>query len=164
MSGINQFYSLDSLFGFTHKDGAAILGFSQNHMGIFMANQNFDSVEAQASYGIGLQVGQQLLESGLEGLVPNAILAGLVDALEGNMPSVPVETLHKALREVHERADCSCIPPGSISGRRPKFLDENQKRDGVSTTESGLQFSVINQGDVLSHLAQTAYEFIIQGV
>ncbi len=23
-----------------------------NHMGIFMANQNFDSVEAQASYGI----------------------------------------------------------------------------------------------------------------
>lgn len=105
MSGINQFYSLDSLFGFTHKDGAAILGFSQNHMGVFMANQNFDSVEAQASYGIGLQVGQQLLESGLEGLVPNAILAGLVDALEGNMPSVPVETLHKALREIHERAD-----------------------------------------------------------
>lgn len=148
MSGINQFYSLDSLFGFTHKGEAAILGFSQNHMGIFMANQNFDSVEAQASYGIGLQVGQQLLESGLEGLVPNAILAGLVDALEGNMPSVPVETLHKALREVHERADAVRVSrQAALAEEGQKFLDENQKRDGVSTTESGLQFSVINQGD-----------------
>ncbi|MEQ4707460.1 peptidylprolyl isomerase [Providencia huaxiensis] len=113
-----------------------------------MANQNFDSVEAQASYGIGLQVGQQLLESGLEGLVPNAILAGLVDALEGNMPSVPVETLHKALREVHERADAVRVSrQAALAEEGQKFLDENQKRDGVSTTESGLQFSVINQGD-----------------
>lgn len=113
-----------------------------------MANQNFDSVEAQASYGIGLQVGQQLLESGLEGLVPNAILAGLVDALEGNMPSVPVETLHKALREIHERADAVRVErQAALAEEGQKFLDENQKRDGVSTTESGLQFSVVNQGD-----------------
>ena len=117
-------------------------------MGVFMANQNFDSVEAQASYGIGLQVGQQLLESGLEGLVPNAILAGLVDALEGNMPSVPVETLHKALREVHERADAVRVArQAALAEEGQQFLDENQKREGVSTTESGLQFSVINQGD-----------------
>ncbi|HEM8305784.1 MULTISPECIES: peptidylprolyl isomerase [Providencia] len=113
-----------------------------------MANQNFDSVEAQASYGIGLQVGQQLLESGLEGLVPNAILAGLVDALEGNMPSVPVETLHKALREVHERADAVRVArQAALAEEGQQFLDENQKREGVSTTESGLQFSVISQGD-----------------
>lgn len=117
-------------------------------MGVFMANQNFDSVEAQASYGIGLQVGQQLLESGLEGLVPNAILAGLVDALEGNMPSVPVETLHKALREVHERADAVRVArQAALAEEGQQFLDENQKREGVSTTESGLQFSVISQGD-----------------
>ena len=70
-----------------------------------MSNQTFDSIEAQASYGIGLQIGQQLLESGLEGLEPEAILAGLTDAMEGNMPSVPVEALHNALREIHERAD-----------------------------------------------------------
>ena len=117
-------------------------------MGVFMANLNFDSVEAQASYGIGLQVGQQLLESGLEGLVPNAILAGLVDALEGNMPSVPVETLHKALREVHERADAVRVArQAALAEEGQQFLDENQKREGVSTTESGLQFSVISQGD-----------------
>ena len=117
-------------------------------MGILMANQNFDSVEAQASYGIGLQIGQQLLESGLEGLVPEAILAGLTDSLEGNMPSVPVEALHKALREMHERADVVRQENQKVmAAEGQKFLDENQKKDGVSTTESGLQFSVINQGE-----------------
>lgn len=32
-----------------------------------MTTPTFDTIEAQASYGIGLQVGQQLSESGLEG-------------------------------------------------------------------------------------------------
>ncbi|VCZ70430.1 FKBP-type 22 kDa peptidyl-prolyl cis-trans isomerase [Klebsiella pneumoniae] len=32
-----------------------------------MATPTFDTIEAQASYGIGLQVGQQLSESGLQG-------------------------------------------------------------------------------------------------
>ncbi|PJC87068.1 peptidylprolyl isomerase, partial [Enterococcus faecalis] len=35
-----------------------------------MTTPTFDTIEAQASYGIGLQVGQQLSESGLEGLLP----------------------------------------------------------------------------------------------
>ena len=48
-----------------------------------MANPTFDTIEAQASYGIGLQVGQQLSESGLEGLLPEALVAGIADALEG---------------------------------------------------------------------------------
>lgn len=52
--------------GLPIREGLLSLVFIKNHTGIFMANQNFDSVEAQASYGIGLQVGQQLLESGLE--------------------------------------------------------------------------------------------------
>ena len=45
-----------------------------------MTTPSFDSVESQASYGIGLQVGQQLQESGLQGLQPEALLAGLRDA------------------------------------------------------------------------------------
>ncbi len=65
----------------------------------------FDTIEAQASYGIGLQVGQQLSESGLQGLLPEALVAGIADALEGNQPQVPVEAVHRALREIHERAD-----------------------------------------------------------
>lgn len=48
-----------------------------------MATPTFDTIEAQTSYGIGLQVGQQLSESGLQGLLPEALVAGIADALEG---------------------------------------------------------------------------------
>lgn len=113
-----------------------------------MATVSFDSVESQASYGIGLQVGQQLQESGLEGLDPQALLAGLRDALEGNAPAVPVDVVHRALREVHERADAVRLErQKALAADGEKFLDANRQKEGVSSTESGLQFRVLTQGD-----------------
>ncbi|HEY3589584.1 MAG TPA: FKBP-type peptidyl-prolyl cis-trans isomerase [Buttiauxella sp.] len=112
-----------------------------------MTTPSFDSVEAQASYGIGLQVGQQLSESGLQGLLPEALVAGLRDALEGNAPAVPVDVVHRALREVHERADAvrqERQKEMAVEGQ--KYLQENSNKEGVSSTESGLQFRVLTQG------------------
>ncbi|EKK7714938.1 FKBP-type peptidyl-prolyl cis-trans isomerase [Cronobacter dublinensis] len=113
-----------------------------------MTTPSFDTIEAQASYGIGLQVGQQLRESGLQGLLPEALVAGLRDALEGNQPAVPVDVVHRALREIHERADAvrrDRQQEMAVEGQ--KYLDENRERDGVNSTESGLQFRVLTQGE-----------------
>lgn len=41
-----------------------------------MATPTFDTIEAQASYGIGLQVGQQLSESGLQGAAAGSVGGG----------------------------------------------------------------------------------------
>ncbi|ANI30715.1 peptidylprolyl isomerase [Yersinia entomophaga] len=113
-----------------------------------MTTPSFDSVEAQASYGIGLQIGQQLQESGLQDLQPEALLAGLRDAMEGNTPTVPVDVVHRALREVHERADAVRLErQQALVVEGANFLEENAKRDEVTTTESGLQFSVLQQGE-----------------
>lgn len=113
-----------------------------------MTTPSFDSIEAQASYGIGLQVGQQLRESGLEGLLPEALVAGLRDALEGNSPAVPVDVVHRALREIHERADAVRRERQKVQAvEGEKFLEENAKREGVNSTETGLQFRVITQGE-----------------
>lgn len=113
-----------------------------------MTPPSFDSVEAQASYGIGLQIGQQLQESGLTGLLPTALLAGLCDAMEGNTPAVPVDVIHRALQEVHEKADKVRIErQQDLVKEGKKFLEDNAKRDGVTTTESGLQFSVLQAGN-----------------
>ncbi len=112
-----------------------------------MTTPSFDSVEAQASYGIGLQVGQQLRESGLEGLQPEALVAGLRDALEGNSPAVPVDVVHRALREIHERADAvRSERQKEMAVEGQKYLDENAGKEGVNSTESGLQFKVLTQG------------------
>lgn len=113
-----------------------------------MSPPSFDSIEAQASYGIGLQVGQQLNESGLEGLQPEALLAGLRDAMEGNAPAVPVEAVHRALREIHERADAvRREQQKGLAEAGQKFLEENAKNDDVTVTESGLQFKVLEKGE-----------------
>ncbi|PCQ32998.1 peptidylprolyl isomerase [Proteus mirabilis] len=113
-----------------------------------MSKPSFDSIESQASYGIGLQVGQQLTESGLQGLEPAALLAGLTDALEGNTPSVPVETLHNALRTMHERAEAVRQERQAALAEAGKvFLTENVKKEGVQVTESGLQYKVLKAGD-----------------
>jgi len=113
-----------------------------------MTTPSFDSIESQASYGIGLQVGQQLRESGLQGLLPEALVAGLRDALEGNQPAVPVDVVHRALREIHERADAVRRErQQAMAADGQKYLDENREREGVNSTESGLQFRVITQGE-----------------
>ncbi|EGA8539083.1 FKBP-type peptidyl-prolyl cis-trans isomerase [Escherichia coli] len=125
-----------------------------------MTTPTFDTIEAQASYGIGLQVGQQLSESGLEGLLPEALVAGIADALEGKHPAVPVDVVHRALREIHERADAvrrqrfqAMAAEGvkyleeNAKKEGVKYLEENAKKEGVNSTESGLQFRVINQGE-----------------
>ncbi len=112
-----------------------------------MATPTFDTIEAQASYGIGLQVGQQLSESGLEGLLPEALVAGIADALEGKHPAVPVDVVHRALREIHERADAVRRERfKAMAAEGVKYLEENREKDGVNSTESGLQFRVLTQG------------------
>lgn len=83
-----------------------------------MATPTFDTIEAQASYGIGLQVGQQLSESGLEGLLPEALVAGIADALEGKHPAVPVDVcIVRCVKFMSVRTRCVV----SVSKRwRPK--------------------------------------------
>ncbi|EDD7093488.1 peptidylprolyl isomerase [Salmonella enterica subsp. enterica serovar Enteritidis] len=112
--------------------------------GKIMATPTFDTIEAQASYGIGLQVGQQLSESGLEGLLPEALVAGIADALEGKHPAVPVDVVHRALREIHERADAVRRERfKAMAAEGVKYLEENREKDGVNSTE----FRVLTQGE-----------------
>ncbi|BFT31510.1 FKBP-type peptidyl-prolyl cis-trans isomerase [Alteromonas sp. D210916BOD_24] len=108
----------------------------------------FNTVETQASYGIGFQMGQQLQSNPFDGLAIDAVVAGLKDAFSGQAPQVDNDTLRDAFGEIHKRmqavkeeASKAVIEEGT------KYLEENAKRDEVTVTESGLQFEVIAEGD-----------------
>ena len=77
-----------------------------------------------------LAAGQQLSESGLEGLLPEALVAGIADALEGKHPVVPVDVVHRALCEIHERADAARRHVSAMAAEGVKH-QETHKKEGV---------------------------------
>jgi len=108
----------------------------------------FNTVETQASYGIGFQMGQQLQSNPFEGLAIDAVVAGLKDAFSGSAPQIDNDTLRDAFGEIHNRmqaekeeASKAVIEEGNV------FLADNAKRDEVNVTESGLQYEVLAEGD-----------------
>lgn len=113
-----------------------------------MTNVKFETVETQASYGIGLELGHQLKGGGLKDfLVPEAILAGIVDALAENAPAIEINLIHNALRELQERTESVRQDIAKqTSDRGQQFLMQNKQRPEVTTTASGLQYQVINMG------------------
>lgn len=107
-----------------------------------------DSIESKASYAIGLQIGQQLKDSGLKDLEISALQRGLEDVLTEKQPVLSLDVLHDALRQVHERAmeqkkkDVEKIAQAGI-----EFLKENLTKNGVKSTESGLQYTILHEGN-----------------
>ncbi|MAO28654.1 MAG: peptidylprolyl isomerase [Alteromonas sp.] len=108
----------------------------------------FNTVETQASYGIGFQMGQQLQSNPFEGLAIDAVVAGLKDAFGGQAPQVDNDTLRDEFGEIHKRMQAEKEEASkAVIEEGAKFLEENAKRDGITVTESGLQYEVVAKGD-----------------
>ncbi|MCG3725160.1 FKBP-type peptidyl-prolyl cis-trans isomerase [Vibrio cincinnatiensis] len=112
-----------------------------------MSDVKFETVEQKASYGIGLQMGQQLAGSGLEGLNVDAIAAGITTALVGEMPAIDVDEINQALQAMHMRAEEARQASAKIAAAEGEnFLKDNALRPEVTVLESGLQYEIINEG------------------
>ena len=104
--------------------------------------------ELQASYGIGLQMGEQLKAQPFEGLDIPAVSAGLADAFGGAEPKVTQEDLQNAFQTISARMKVESEKQAEILGAAgKKHLENNAKKEGVTVTDSGLQYEVINQGE-----------------
>ncbi|MEO9945036.1 MAG: FKBP-type peptidyl-prolyl cis-trans isomerase [Paraglaciecola sp.] len=111
-------------------------------------SDKFSTVETQASYGIGLQMGEQLAANPFEGLDISAVQAGLADAFEKKAAQVDNDTLRVAFNEIHERMQAAKAEQfAGVIAEGEAYLAENAKRDEVTVTDSGLQYEVITQGE-----------------
>ncbi|GEA13471.1 FKBP-type peptidyl-prolyl cis-trans isomerase [Alteromonas sp. KUL49] len=116
----------------------------------------FNTVETQASYGIGYQMGQQLQSNPFDGLALDAVVAGLKDAFNGTAPQVDNDTLRDAFGEIHQRMQAAKEEQSkAVIEEGAKFLEENAKREEVTVTESGLQYEVLAEGDGETPTAQS---------
>ncbi|EIK2268248.1 FKBP-type peptidyl-prolyl cis-trans isomerase [Vibrio cholerae] len=113
-----------------------------------MSEVKFETVEQKASYGIGLQMGQQLAGSGLEGLNVAAIAAGIATALVGEQPAISVDEINQALHAIHMRAEEARQEAAKVAASEGEaFLKDNALRPEVTVLESGLQYEVLVEGN-----------------
>ena len=98
------------------------------------------------SYAIGLGIGQNLLSMGAKGIAVDDFAQAIKDVLEGNQTAISHtearDIVNKYFAELEEKMNAANIEAGK------KFLEENSKRPGVVTLPSGLQYEVINEGNV----------------
>lgn len=102
----------------------------------------------KASYGIGLNMGKSLAQQGIDDLDQKAISAGIADALGKKEQQLKDEELVEAFTFLQKRAEQRMLALNEEAAKAgKKFLEENAKKDGVTTTASGLQYEVLKKAD-----------------
>ncbi|MDA0328023.1 MAG: FKBP-type peptidyl-prolyl cis-trans isomerase [Gemmatimonadetes bacterium] len=110
-----------------------------------------DTNDQKASYGIGINVGTQIADT-RDRLDRAAFMRGIEDALQTNEPAISRQELQTVLQtfgqEIEaEAAEARGRQAGDNAAAGEAYQAENAARAGVITTESGLQYEVVAQGE-----------------
>ena len=104
-----------------------------------------------ASYGFGLDIGRSL-EPTLTHLDRAALMRGIQDVLDGRDPAIPNEQLAEVtqrvgtlIREEQEAEFNAMTESNRLEGEA--YLASNGERNDVTTTASGLQYEVLQEGE-----------------
>ncbi len=102
----------------------------------------------KASYGIGLSMGKNLSQDGMDDLDSQAVALGIEDALSNTEQRLSDDELMEAFSFLQARAQERMSALNDAAAKAgTDFLAENAKRDGVLTTESGLQYEVVKEAE-----------------
>lgn len=113
-----------------------------------------ETQQEKESYSIGYQVGLSIKNDAVEVDV-ETLIQGLQDAVagkEGLLSNEEMRSLILALKERAREAQMRKFSEAKVKNAEEsqKFLDENAKKEGVQTTESGLQYRVLQEGNGIS--------------
>lgn len=126
-------------------------------------SNSFDTDEQRVSYGIGRQMGDQLLSSNIPDLSVELVMAGVRDAYTQQPSQVDEDALQAAFLTLQNKMQALAQESARAAGKAGiDFLENNATRDGVITLPSGLQYEVITAGTgatpVASSTVRTHYE------
>ncbi|GGY62340.1 peptidyl-prolyl cis-trans isomerase [Cellvibrio zantedeschiae] len=110
-------------------------------------SDKYNTIELRASYGVGRQMGEQLASNPFEGVDAEAVAQGVLDALHGKDSQVARPELEEAFRTIGTRMQEKQAQQAKAQAKVGEiFLAENAKKDGITVTESGLQYEIITAG------------------
>lgn len=115
------------------------------------ADASLETDDQKTSYGIGHNIGQGLAPMA-DRIDDDAFLQGLNAGLAENDPAVSMDTLQSLLQgfqmELQQvRQEQVAAEAEENQAVADSFLAANAEREGVMTTESGLQYEVVEEGD-----------------
>lgn len=104
----------------------------------------------KASYSIGYDIGATFKKQNID-LNTDALMSGLKEGLAGKEGTLSkeerdktLEAFQKEMMEKQVAASKEAATKNAAEGE--KFLAENKKKEGVKTTDSGLQYKVLKEG------------------
>jgi len=115
------------------------------------------------SYGIGLSMARSVKGQPIE-LNNEALVAGLKDALadkEARLDETAIREAFAAVRQ--EQMEKQQVESEAALKKGEDYLVENAKKDGVKSTESGLQYEVLASGEGASPSATDTVEVHYHG-
>ena len=119
---------------------------------------SLDTKEKKLSYSMGTIFAERIGQD-MKDLDTDAFVAGIIDGLEGNEKQLSEEEIQASIQDYQKRmqqemADARSQGNQAQQGNAEEnleqseaFLEENAKRDEVKTTDSGLQYEVLEKGD-----------------
>jgi len=118
-----------------------ILASCQQNIGGDVALQNeLDS----ASYCIGISIGSNLINSPMKEVNYDAMIRGFREIMENIDPEIDANQANQFISTYMQNLEMSVAQENLIKGR--DFLSKNGQRNGVVTTESGLQYEIQKEG------------------
>jgi len=103
-----------------------------------------ESDEAKLSYGLGMMIGERVLKQYGE-LDYDLLIEAMKAQHAGEETLLSMDEAQMALQQQQEAAAAEASAEAAEVGKA--FLAENAARDGVETTDSGLQYEVVSEGD-----------------
>ena len=109
-----------------------------------------ETQKEKESYSIGYQVGRSMQADGVE-VDFDRLIQGLQDAIDKKEPRVSEKEMRKLIVDLKKRArevQMRKLQEQIVKNAQEseKFLEENKNKEGIKTTESGLQYKVLKEG------------------
>jgi len=110
-----------------------------------------DSLEKRASYALGMNMAQSMKAQDVP-IDMELLIQGLRDAFAGAETRLSAEQVQQTLQEFQQMMMQRQQEARAAQGEKNKqeaeaFFAENKTKDGVVTTDSGLQYMVLEAGD-----------------
>ena len=113
--------------------------------------QPLESLQQKASYSYGVDVATRLKQQGIE-LDVNALNQGIADAYNGGELALSEEDRTQAKTDFQTELRNNLVKQQNDTSEKnladgKAFLEENAKKPGVVTTDSGLQYKILTTGE-----------------